>query len=75
MSSDDLLDVSVCRFAGPMPNEIGNLCIAGHNYVNNNFFGTPTLLLYKNGKFITHLEGYKEEENLINELKTNGFIN
>lgn len=39
MSSDDLLEVSVCRFAGPMPNEVGNLCIAGHNYVNNNFFG------------------------------------
>ena len=34
-----MLDISVCRFAGPMPNEIGNLCIAGHNYINNKLFG------------------------------------
>lgn len=37
--NSDLLSISVCRFAGPMPNEVGNLCIAGHNYINNNFFG------------------------------------
>lgn len=37
-SSNALLDISVCRFAGPMPNEIGNLCIAGHNYVDYKFF-------------------------------------
>ena len=38
VSNNDLLDISVCRFAGPMPNEIGNLCIAGHNYVDYKFF-------------------------------------
>lgn len=38
ISNNDLLDISVCRFAGPMPNEIGNLCIAGHNYVDYKFF-------------------------------------
>ncbi len=32
------MDVSVCRFAGPMPNEVGNLCIAGHNYVDYKLF-------------------------------------
>ncbi len=37
-TTEDLLKISVCRFIGPMPNEIGNLCIAGHNYVDNNFF-------------------------------------
>lgn len=37
-SNDDLLKISLCRFTGPFPNEIGNLCIAGHNYVNNRFF-------------------------------------
>lgn len=37
-SSNDLLDISVCRFSGPMPNQIGNLCIAGHNYVDYKFF-------------------------------------
>ena len=38
VSNNDLLDISVCRFAGPMPNEVGNLCIAGHNYVDYKLF-------------------------------------
>ena len=37
-TNNDLLDISVCRFAGPMPNKIGNLCIAGHNYVDYKLF-------------------------------------
>lgn len=37
-SNNNLLDISVCRFAGPTPNEIGNLCIAGHNYVDYKLF-------------------------------------
>lgn len=37
-SNSDLLKISLCRFAGPLPNKHGNLCIAGHNYVNNVFF-------------------------------------
>ena len=37
-TTNDLLEISLCRFAGPMPNEIGNLCIAGHNYVDYKFF-------------------------------------
>ena len=36
--SDELLKISPCRIAGPMPNEDGNLCIAGHNYDNYKFF-------------------------------------
>lgn len=34
----ELLKVSVCKFHGGNPNEVGNLCIAGHNYRNNRFF-------------------------------------
>lgn len=37
-SNKELLNISVCRFSGPMPHEIGNLCIAGHNYVDYKFF-------------------------------------
>ena len=36
--NDDLLKISPCRFYGPMPNQIGNLCIAAHNYNDNRFF-------------------------------------
>jgi len=37
-TSDELLKISPCRFFGPMPNEIGNMCIAGHNYANQTHF-------------------------------------
>lgn len=36
--SDDLLKIATCRFFGPMPNEVGNLCIAAHNYNDTRFF-------------------------------------
>ena len=36
--SDELLKIAPCRFAGPLPNNVGNLCIAGHNYLDNTFF-------------------------------------
>ena len=36
--SEDLLKIAPCRFAGPLPNNVGNLCIAGHNYLDNTFF-------------------------------------
>jgi len=37
-TNDELLKIAPCKFYGPYPNEIGNLCIAGHNYNNNLFF-------------------------------------
>ena len=37
-TTDALLKVSVCKFWGCNPNEVGNLCIAGHNYRNKKFF-------------------------------------
>lgn len=36
--SYELLKISLCRFNGPTPNQVGNMCIAGHNYVDNRFF-------------------------------------
>lgn len=36
--SENALNVSVTKFWGPNPNEIGNLCIAGHNFKNKNMF-------------------------------------
>ncbi len=36
--SDELLKIAPCKFYGPNPNEVGNLCIAGHNYRNSKFF-------------------------------------
>ena len=40
---DETLRVSPCIFYGKFPPDTGNLCIAGHNYNNNQFFS----LIYK----------------------------
>lgn len=42
--SDELLEIATCRFYGPMPNEVGNLCIAAHNYNDYRFFSRIKLL-------------------------------
>lgn len=36
--NDENLEISVCKLCGPNPNEIGNLCVAAHNYNNYSFF-------------------------------------
>lgn len=38
MLDDETLKVAPCIFSGKMPPEKSNLCIAGHNYNNNQFF-------------------------------------
>lgn len=43
-TTDEWLRVSICKFWGGNPNEVGNLCLVGHNYRNNRFFSkVPTL--------------------------------
>lgn len=37
--SDELLKVSLCKYWGPKPNEVGNYCIVGHNYKSGKMFG------------------------------------
>lgn len=38
-TSEELLKVSLNKFWGPQPNEVGNYCIVGHNYTNKKMFG------------------------------------
>ena len=75
ISNNKLLDISVCRFAGPMPNEIGNLCIAGHNYVDYKFFSRLNELNIDDKLTIFDLNGiskdysiYKKYEILPNDI-------
>ncbi len=49
--NNELLKISPCKFYGPNPNEIGNLCIAAHNYKNGTFFSDIATL--ENGDIIT----------------------
>jgi len=58
-TNDDLLKVSLCRFSGPLPNRIGNLCIAGHNYKNNTLFSNLHKLNIGDSFFITDLNNIK----------------
>lgn len=47
---DKLLKISPCKFWGANPNEVGNLCIVGHNYRSTKFFSkVPNL---ENGDII-----------------------
>lgn len=68
-SSEELLEIAPCRFAGPLPNEIGNLCIAGHNYIDNTFFakissleaGDEIEIYGNNGSHVSYYVADKKE--------------
>lgn len=49
-TSEELLKISVNKFHGPNPNEIGNYCIVGHNYLNDKMFSRLDEL--KNGDLV-----------------------
>lgn len=55
--TDELLKIAPCRFHGPNPNEVGNLCIAGHNYKNSKFFSKVPNLQSGDKIEITDLSG------------------
>lgn len=38
-NSDELMEISLNKYWGPEPNEVGNCCIVGHNYLNKTHFG------------------------------------
>lgn len=68
--SDALLKIAPCRFYGPMPNETGNLCIAGHNYNSYKFFSKIKNL--KNGDIINiyDLSGQKLQYSVYSSFET-----
>ena len=70
-SSKDLLNISVCRFAGPMPNQVGNLCIAGHNYVDYKLFSNLYKLNKKDKIKIYDFNGNLKEYHVFNKYETN----
>lgn len=45
------MEICVTKFFGPDPNEIGNFCITGHNYITKNMFGY--LYTLNNGDTLT----------------------
>lgn len=49
-TSEELLKISLNKFWGPSPNEVGNYCVVGHNYKNKKMFGRLSEI--KNGDFV-----------------------
>lgn len=68
-TTDAFLKVSVCKFMGPEPNSVGNLCIAGHNFTNNRAFSKLNKVEEGDIVEITDLSGrtiqYKVYDNFI----------
>lgn len=58
---DEFLKIAPCRFYGPLPNQVGNMCIAGHNYENYKFFSRIRELQNGNSIFIYDEFGNKLE--------------
>ena len=48
--SEELLKISVNKYWGPKPNEIGNYCIVGHNYKSGKMFGNLSAI--QNGDIV-----------------------
>lgn len=53
-----LLKVSLNRYWGVNPNQVGNMCIVGHNYLDSRFFGNLHTLNY--GDVIEITDSYGE---------------
>lgn len=60
-TSTALLRVSVNKYWGPNPNEVGNLCILGHNWFDSRFFGQLHKLEYDDVIEITDSYGITEK--------------
>lgn len=68
-SDENLLKISVCRFSGPLPNRIGNMCIAGHNYNNTLMFSKLNKLEIGDSIYITDLNNSKLEYVIYNKFR------
>ena len=49
-TSEELLEISINKYWGPKPNEVGNYCIVGHNYRDEKMFGKLNEI--KNGDIV-----------------------
>ena len=69
-TNTNLLKISVCRFAGPFPNRVGNLCMAGHNYKNNMMFSRIDELNKNDSIFISDLNNNRLEYIIYDKFST-----
>lgn len=67
--STNSLNISVTKFWGADPNQIGNFCVAGHNYKNKNMFHNLKKLKIGNSLFITENNVGKIEYEIYDKYK------
>lgn len=70
-STDENLKISPCKFCGPSPNEVGNLCIVAHNYNNYKFFSKIYTLNIGDIVTIYDLTGKKIDYSVYDKYEVN----
>ena len=60
-TNTETLSLSITKFWGDNLNEIGNVVLAGHNYINNIFFGGLKKLQDGDSIYITDSQGIRLE--------------
>ena len=69
--TEEQLKIAPCRFYGVDMGEEGNICIAGHNYNDNRFFGKLNKLNIKDEIIIIDLENKEYLYTVFNIYETN----
>lgn len=67
--NDTLLKVSLCKYWGPSPNNVGNYCIVGHNYKSGKMFGKLSDAETGDEVTLTDLLGRKVTYSIYNKYK------
>lgn len=70
-TTKDSLTKSITRFGNGEVNGVGNLCLAGHDYINNSMFGSINKLENGDEIVITDLYGNKVTYTVFDKYKTN----
>ena len=70
-TTKDSLTKSITRFGNGKVNEVGNLCLAGHDYINNSMFGGINKLENGDEILITDLYGNKVTYTVFDKYTTN----
>jgi len=60
-TNEKTLKISVTKFWGANPNEVGNFCVAGHNFGKDNMFKNVNKLKKGDKLFLADLSGIKLE--------------
>ena len=70
-TTEDSLKKSITRFGDGKVNEVGNLCLAGHDYINNSMFGGINKLENGDEILITDLYGNTVTYTVFDKYTTN----